>query len=139
MAATTVDRNTPAKYIERQIRLPLKAATTIPAGAMVAVDATGAAVNAADTAGLIVMGRAEHRASAADGDTEIVVARGAFWYANNGNVVQATIGSLVEVIDNQTVGLAADGVNNVVAGYCEEVDAAFGVLVAMLGGKVAAT
>lgn len=137
MAATTTDRNTRARYIERQIRLLLKAATTIPAGAMVAVDATGYAVNASDTAGLIVMGRAEAAASYADGDREIVVARGVFQWANNGNVVQATVGSPCSVVDNQTVGLAADTTNDIVAGYVEEVTTE-GVFVSMLGGKIAA-
>lgn len=138
MAATTTDRNTRARFIERQIKLLLKSGESIPAGAMVATDATGYAVNAADTAGLIVQGRAEAAASYDDGDREIVVARGVFQWANNGNVVQASVGTLLEVIDNQTVGLAADGVNNIGAGYCEEVTSE-GVFVAMLGGKVAAS
>lgn len=139
MAAATSDRQTPARYIERQIVLKLTAATDIPAGVMVAtVDATGLAVNASDTAGLTVQGRSEHAASYAAGDREIVVSRGVFLFGNNGNVVQASVGELLEVIDNQTVGLAADGTNNIGAGYCDEIDAN-GVWVAMLGGKVAAT
>lgn len=137
MAATTTDRQTRARYIQRQIRLVLKAATDIPAGAMVAVDATGLAVNAADTAGLIMMGRAEAAASYAAGDREIVVSRGVFLYANNGNVVQASVGISVTVVDNQTVGLAADTANDIIAGWVEEVTAD-GVWVAMLGGKIAA-
>jgi hypothetical protein len=139
MAATTTDRNTRARLIERQIRLVLKEDETIPAGAMVATqDADGLAVNASDTAGLTVQGRAEAAASYAAGDREIVVSRGVFQWANNGNVVQASVGELLEVIDNQTVGLAADGANNIGAGYCEEVTSE-GVWVSMLGGKVAAT
>jgi hypothetical protein len=137
MAATTVDRNTPTLWIERQIVLKLETTADIPAGAMVAVNAAGNAVNAADTAGLKVMGRAEHRATYAAGDREITVARGVFVYANNGNVVQATVGSSVTVVDNQTVGLAADTTNDIIAGYCEEIRSD-GVVVAMLGGLIAA-
>lgn len=138
MAATSTDRNTKTRYIERQIRLLLKAATTIPAGAIVATDATGYAVNAADTAGLIVQGRAEHAADYAAGDREIIVSRGVFCYENNaGAVLQADVGKLANVVDNQTVTDAAT-VNSIGAGYIEEVTTE-GVWVAMLGGKVAAT
>lgn len=138
MAATTVDRNTPALHIERQIKLPLKAATDIPAGAIVSVDATGNAVNGADAAGQIAMGRAAHSASYAAGDRWIVVERGVFWYANDGTVLTASIGSPCTILDNQTVSLAATTVNDIVAGYVEAVDSVLGVAVAMLGGKVGA-
>lgn len=138
MAATATDRNTPARYIERQFTLPLAAATTIPAGAMVAINAAGLAVNASDTAGLTVMGRAEHRASTADGDTTIDIARGAFYWGNDGTITQAAVGQLATVLDNQTVSLAITTVNDIGAGYIEEVDATLGVQVSMLGGKVAA-
>lgn len=138
MAATTTDRNTKARYIERQIRLVLAAATTIPAGAMVAVNAAGLAVNASDTAALIVMGRAEAAATSVGGaDTEIVVSRGVFLWGNNGNVLQAHVGTSVTIVDNQTVGLAADTANDIIAGWVEEIDAE-GVWVSMLGGKIAA-
>lgn len=140
MAATTTDRNTPAVYIERQIKLPLKSGEVIPAGAMVATqDADGFAVNAADTAGLTVQGRCEGAVSYAAGDRWVVVARGAFVWANNGNVTAARIGQTVTVVDNQTVGLAADTTNDIVAGYVEEIRTGEGVVVAQLGGKVAAT
>ncbi len=139
MAATTVDRQTRAKYIERQIRLTLKSGTDIPAGAIVATeDSSGLAVNASDTAGLTVQGRREAPVSYAAGDREVIVSRGVFLYGNNGNVVRASVGELLEVIDNQTVGLAADGTNNIGAGYCDDVDSE-GVWVSMLGGKVGAT
>lgn len=138
MAATTTDRNTKARFIERQIRLVLKAASVIPAGAIVCVDATGTAVNGSDTAGLITMGRAEHAADYTAGDREIVVARGVFCYANNaGAVIQADVGKPANIVDNQTVTDAAT-VNSIPCGYIEEVTTE-GVWVAMLGGKVGAT
>lgn len=137
MAASTIDRNTPARIIERQIRLVLKPGETIPAGVMVATDATGQAVNASDAAGLIVQGRSEAAASYTNGDREIVVSRGVFLWANNGTIVLADVGKLAHVVDNQTVADSGT-TNSIGAGYIDEVTAE-GVFVAMLGGKVAAT
>lgn len=138
MAATTVDRNSPALHTERHIKIPLKAATDIPAGVIVCVDATGAAVNGADTAALVAMGRSAHAASYAAGDRFITVERGVFFFANNGNVTQAFIGKSVTIVDNQTVGTAADTLNDIIVGYVEGIDATLGVAVAMMGGLVAA-
>jgi hypothetical protein len=137
MASTTNDRNTPAKLIERQIVLPLKANETIPAGVGVCTDATGAAVNAADTAGLISQGRSEHKASYADGDRYITVSRGVFEFANDGTIAQADIGTLATWADNQTLSKAATTTNDIGAGYIEEITPT-GVFISMLGGKVAA-
>jgi len=138
MTATTLDRNTEKRLVERQIVLTLAASTTIPIGVMVATNASGLAVNASDTAALVVQGISCQAASTAAGDTKIVVERGVFKLGNNGNVVAATVGVAVTVVDNQTVGLAADTTNDIIAGYCDEV-ASDGVWVAMLGGKIAAT
>lgn len=139
MAATTVDRNTPVRGpTQRQIYLPLKSGQDIPAGAIVCVDATGEALNGADTAGLICMGRAAHRATYANGDRFITVERGVFKYANDGNIVAGSRGSLATILDNQTLSLASVTTNDIGAGYIEELEAD-GVWVSMLGGKVAAT
>lgn len=138
MAATTLDRNTKKRFIERQIVLTLAASTTIPQGVMVATNAAGLAVNASDAAALVIQGiSAQAATSVGSSDTKIVVERGVFNLGNNGNVVAATVGVSVTVVDNQTVGLAADTAQDIIAGYCEEVDSE-GVWVSMLGGKVAA-
>jgi metal-dependent amidase/aminoacylase/carboxypeptidase family protein len=137
MAATTLDRNTKKRLIERQIVLTLAASTTIPLGVMVATNAAGLAVNASDTAALVVQGISCQAASTALGDTKIVVERGVFNMGNDGNVVAASVGTLLTVLDNQTVSTAATTTNDIGAGYCEEIDAD-GVWVSMLGGKVAA-
>jgi hypothetical protein len=42
------------------------------------------------------------------------------------------------VVDNQTVGLAADTTNDVIAGVIEAVDATDGVLISFLGSKIGA-
>jgi hypothetical protein len=137
MAATTVDRNTPALMIERQIVLKLETTADIPAGAIVCTNAAGNAVNGSDTAALVCQGRAAHRATYANGDREIVVERGVFVYANDGNVVQASVGTLVTILDNQTVSTAAITTNDIGAGYCDQI-VPEGVVVSMLGGKIAA-
>lgn len=138
MAATTVDRQTMRQYIQRQIRLTLTAATDIPAGVMVTVAAAGTALNAADTAAHVMMGVSAAAASFAAGDREIIVERGCFWMANDGTITIADVGKACTILDNQTVSKAATTVNDIIAGYIEDVDAVKGVLVSMLGGLVAA-
>lgn len=136
MAATTLDRNSPALHIERQIKLQLKTATPdIPAGVMVCTDATGTALNGADTAGLKIQGRSEHPASYTNGDRFIVVTRGVFWFANDGTITIANVGQLATILDNQTVSLAATTANDIGAGYIEQVDASLGVAISILGGR----
>jgi len=126
MTATTTDRNTPALLSWRQNQTPLETGSVIPAGVMVAVNASaGKAVNAANTAGLRVRGRSEHAASQTAGDVDIVTARGVFGFAMSSAllaVAQAQVGKRVYVVDNQTVGLASDASARVVAGKLEEVD-----------------
>jgi hypothetical protein len=137
MAATTLDRNTKKRFVERQIVLTLAASTTIPAGVMVATNASGLAVNASDTTALKVQGISAHPASTVNGDIKIVVERGVFNMGNDGTITVANVGTLATVLDNQTVSLAATTTNDIGAGYIEEVDAD-GVWTAMLGGFVAA-
>lgn len=134
MAATTVDRNTFAYWIEREMVLTLKAASVIPAGVMVCTDGTGLAVNGADTAGLKMQGRAAHAASQPAGDTVIVVERGIFVWANDGTIAQAAVGTLATILDNQTLSLAATTVNDIGAGWIEEIRPD-GVTIAVLGGR----
>jgi hypothetical protein len=89
MAATTKDRETPAVHIERVLEeIPLKVNEVIPAGVIVCSDANGDGVNGSDTAGLIVQGRSAARADYAAGDRYVIVERGVFLFANNGNVSQ---------------------------------------------------
>jgi hypothetical protein len=107
----------------------VKDAEQIPAAVLVARDANGEAVNAADAADLVVLGRSEENVdNTADGKT-IKVKRGCFWAQNNGNITAAHIGTNATVVDNQTVGLPADTTNDVVAGKILDVDAANGVLI----------
>ena len=105
--------------------LPLAAATKIPSGALVAIDANGRAVNAANTAGLRVIGRAEEtvdNSAGAAGDLSINVKVGEFKYANSvaNAITVAMVGKRAFVEDNQTVANA--GTNGVVAGRITGVD-----------------
>ncbi len=116
------DRKTQMKDADL-IALPVAAGTLIEAGKMVAVNASGYAVEAADSAGLKVMGRADGRADNSggqNGDVAVLICRKlAFKYRNSGahSVTGAHTGSNVYVEDDETVAGAA-GTNSIVAGKC---------------------
>jgi hypothetical protein len=136
MAATTKDRATIVKYIERTISLTLATSSVIPGGTIVCTDATGKAVVGADTAAQRCEGISEHAADQTKGDTTIRVCRGTFWLGNDGTIALADVGGVCTILDNQTVSKAATTTNDIGAGIIEDVDSVKGVLVAMLGGRV---
>lgn len=138
MAATTVDRNTLAKLLERQLVFDIASGQDIPAGVIVCTNAAGEAVNGSDTAALICQGRSQHRGKYADGDRKIEVMRGVFCFGNDGTIAKADIGGVCTILDNQTVSKAATTTNDIAAGIIDDVTAE-GVWVSMLGGRVAAT
>ncbi len=93
------------------------AGATIYSGALVAVNAAGEAVPASDTAGLKVVGRAEH--SAAENAT-ILVRTGCFAYDGT-DMTRADVGATAYVADDQTVSKSG-GTNSIVAGRVFDVD-----------------
>jgi hypothetical protein len=113
MTALSANRDT-REVVGALSSLTVKANTSIYAGALVAIDATGEAVPAADAAGLKVIGRAEH---AAVGGYGLLVKRGVFLYDNHSGdpLAVADIGAYCYVSDDQTVQASANG-NGVVAG-----------------------
>ena len=127
-----------------EIALPVAAATKIELGKLVANNGAGAAVEAADTDGYVVIGVALHtvdNSAGSAGDLSVRVRRGkAAWLENSATnaVTAASIGLPVYVEDDETVCLAAGATHNVVAGICLAVDAARGVLVEH-PGRVAVT
>lgn len=131
MAALTADRDTPTSYSQRVKPLGVKANAIIFAGALVAVDATGFALPAADAAGMVVMGRATTKVDntgGANGAKIVMVDVGVFSYNAAANLAasgRASQGASVEVVDDNTLGLAGDAgtVANIVAGKLEYVDA----------------
>ena len=120
MSVLTASRDT-REIVGSLLQLTVKAEKTIYAGALVAVDATGYALPAADAANLRVLGRAEHSAAAGE---KIMIKRGVFLFDNNsGDAVDAAdIGGYCYVADDQTVQATANS-NAVVAGLVRGVTA----------------
>ena len=91
------------------------AAAAILAGGLVAQNADGKAVPASDSAGLIVLGRAENSAAAGE---EVRARTGAYLYSNGSGAEAldaAAIGAVCYAVDDETVG-AKGGTNAVPAG-----------------------
>lgn len=107
------------EWTNPSVSLGVAATTTIYAGTLVARNSSGFAVPAADSAGLVVVGRAEETVvnSGSAGDKSIRVKPGIFGYANSAtNAVAADdIGKPAFVEDDITVATAA-GTNAIVAG-----------------------
>lgn len=108
MAALTTDKNVVSKAGSGSGSLkayPVKANTTIFKGAIVAIDATGFLVPAADAAGLVVVGIADEKVVQGATPTLLcrVVADRFFRLAATGTINQASVGDIVMVADDQTV------------------------------------
>jgi len=137
MAATTIDRNTARKDVVRAVAddALLAAATTIPAGVLVATNAAGELLNAADVAAMTVIGRAPKRMVNAGAAAKIVpkayVEAGVFKYGTTGGsaIVAGDIGKDCFVLDNQTVVKTAGTVNAIVAGKVQSIDPDGGIWV----------
>ncbi len=127
MAALTADRKTlmRAGGYSRTIIGKVAAATTIYKGALVAKNAAGFVVPAADAAGLIVIGKAESQVvnAGAAGAAEIAIITGVFKIDSYGTdpVVQASMHAPVKIFDDHTVR-AANGTNNILAGILEYIE-----------------
>lgn len=122
MAALAEDRSTEERE-GRYRTYKVKGGVKIYAGSMACVDANGLAVPAADTAGLIFVGRAESQidnTAGSDGDLTITVRRGTFNWGATG-LTDANVGDAVFVLDDQTVGISSGSVNKVFAGVISEV------------------
>ena len=105
MAALTADRNTPARD-GKAFGHPVAAGKVIYAGAMIVLNATGYAEPATTATGKKGLGRATEavsNTSGGNGDVLVIVERGCFAYANDGNVTRAHIGGNAYAVDDQTV------------------------------------
>lgn len=125
MSAATTSIDTPERS-GAVVNLPIAAATAILAGTLVALDSSGNLVNAADTAGLRVIGRAEQEVDNSAGIAGALTAnvkRGVFFFANSATaaVDPDDVGKLCYVEDNQTV--AETSTHFVKAGRVVEVTA----------------
>lgn len=126
------ERNTPHSDGEL-LAIDVAASTKVEAGNLVALDADGYLVPAADTAGLTVIGVADEtkdNSDGADGDLSCLVRRKkAFLLENSATnaVTQALVGKSVYVEDSVTVCTSA-ATNDIVVGKCLSVGSE-GVLV----------
>jgi len=123
--ALTNDRDTPERD-GALVGRPVAASTKLYAGGMGAVDASGNAVAAADTAGLTTVGRIESQvdnSAGSAGDETVTMLRGVFRYANSATnpLSAADIGSNALVEDDETV--AKTTTNSIVAGKMIDIDA----------------
>lgn len=123
MAALTNVRDT-SELGGKYIALPVKGATTIYQGAIVAVDADGYAIPGKKAASLKAAGRAEETVEnkGRDGDAVIRVSRGTFVFENStsGKITAADVLSLCYMEDDQTVTKTGTGAS--VAGLVIRVD-----------------
>ena len=123
MAALTNVRDT-SELGGKYIALPVKGATTIYQGAIVAVDANGYAIPGKKAASLKAAGRAEETVEnkGGDGDAVIRVSRGTFDFENStsGKITAADVLSLCYMEDDQTVTKTGTGAS--VAGLVIRVD-----------------
>lgn len=116
MAALTSERDTPEiAGGARSLVLPVKGATTIYQGSIVALDADGFAVPGTKAAGLTAAGRAEETVAnnGADGELVVRVSRGVFVFDNTATqankVTAAHVLRPCYIEDDQTVtALATD-------------------------------
>lgn len=113
-AALTTERETPTR--EGAFLSLTQGSNTIYAGSIVAVNASGVAVPGAATAGLTGVGRAERTSANVGADYSatktIQVRRGIFrWTSATNAITAASIGAPAFVIDDQTVGRAAESTN----------------------------
>lgn len=125
--ALSADRRTP-RYETPDgpvARYKLKASTTIYAGSMVMLDASGLAVPATKAASHVPVGRAEHAAkSGAAGDVHVECRQGVFRWNHDvtGKDIRAQeIGDKVYVEDDETVRRDQDS-NGVVVGRAVALD-----------------
>lgn len=123
MAALTNVRDT-SELGGKYIALPVKGATTIYQGAIVAVDANGYAIPGKKAASLKAAGRAEETVEnkGGDGDAVIRVSRGTFVFENStsGTITAADVLGLCYMEDDQTVTKTGTGAS--VAGLVIRVD-----------------
>ncbi|MCX6908051.1 MAG: hypothetical protein NTY01_08415 [Verrucomicrobia bacterium] len=123
--AASADIDTPQRPGDSFSR-PVAASTIIYAGTLVAINAAGNSVPAADSPGLKVDGVADEQkdnSSGDAGDLRVNVTRGVRCFANSAinPVTVAEINKQVYVADNLTVNKEG-GTNHIQAGLCLDVD-----------------
>lgn len=123
----TADRDTLARSGDA-VSHPVAAATTIFAGALVALDATGNAVPGSVATTLTAAGRAElqvDNSAGAAGDLNVLVRRGPFQYSNSPGdpIDRSHIGSNAFIEDDETISATDGGGTQSIAGKIIDLDA----------------
>jgi len=131
MSGLTKDRNTVRKE-GQYASYPVKASAKIYAGSIVCLGSDGYALPGSDTAGLkfagIARGYVDNSAGASGAQSVEVWRRGSFELSATGMAV-ANAGDAVYVVDDHTVGLAAQTANDVPCGRVSEFNSATSVYV----------
>lgn len=99
-----------------EFAVPVAGSTVIYAGSIVAVNSSGYAVPASDTAGLKVLGMAIEQvdnSDGADGAKQVVIRRCRAFLLKGSSLSQANVGGTVYAVDDETV--AASGTTNSIA------------------------
>ena len=127
MAVLSADKTRTVAGTPIGFRAGVAASTTIFQGALLALDAGGSLIPAANTASLAFAGVAQDyvdNSAGADDVLSCTVQRGhAEWFAQTG-LVQAQLGKNVFVTDDQTVTDAAVGTNELKVGTLLELSGA---------------
>lgn len=120
-AAATKDRNTLIKVSMDLKTYPVAASTTIYKGTMVALNTSGYAVPAADTASFLVVGVADAKvdnSTGAAGDLTVKVRTGVALLSAT-SITQAMVGTMMYVVDDQNFD-DTTGTNAIPAGVLVE-------------------
>lgn len=149
MTALSTGRLTPqmgagTTVVPNKLFLPIKAATTIYAGSLVALQA-GYLVPASSATGLTAVGIAADtydNSTGSNGTLSAEVLIGAFRFENSASsdaIAQANVGSMAYMVDDQTVALTSNAGARSVAGRILQLDAlGVWVLVGVESAAVAA-
>ncbi|WCT72062.1 hypothetical protein PQ455_10420 [Sphingomonas naphthae] len=127
MTALTAARNTPAMMPGASSH-PVKGATTLFAGALACLSATGFAIPGTPALNLIAVGRVKKTVvnAGADGDVRAEIESGVFRWANSASadaITRAEIGDDCYVVDDQTVAKTDGSGARSKAGRIVQVDA----------------
>jgi hypothetical protein len=124
--ALSAAKDVPRKTGEMQ-SYPVYRTTKIYKGGLVNINATGYAIAATDTAGLVCVGVAYEtvdNTSGSDGDLWVRVYRAGSFKLAATSITQAMVGQLMYVVDDATMDDTAGSTNKVVVGTLEQYESA---------------
>lgn len=126
MTALSADRNT--LYADPRVEAyPVATDTTIYKGSLVMLNSSGYAIPGADTASCVFVGVAQEQvvvASGADNGSKYVkvMRQGCYRFGYGGTAAITDIGTMVYLVDDQTVNVAASTTNDIPCGKITQVN-----------------